>query len=214
MAQYLRRLEKLFKAIEDKKQEEQVLETYESVITAMRDALRLEGFEKTDEKKVPDLFEEHVIKKGFLPESVKRKVAAICKGKKDYDTKKLSKQEVITVIKDGREVMNLLIDHIQRKRSIEFEKTKLRIKYGEKFAEVVVLGDMLFVIKDMESADKSVLQAKITKMGVLLDKQDISLEAFEELLLSTTVPPKAPLKIALFDELKKIFGDDMEIILA
>jgi predicted nucleotidyltransferase/uncharacterized protein (UPF0332 family) len=211
---YLHRLEKLFKAIEDKKQEEQVLETYESVVTAMRDALRLEGFEKTDEKKVQELFTEHVIKKGFLPESVKRKIAGICKGKKDYDAKKLSKQEVITVIKDGREVMNMLIDHIQRKRGIEFEKTKLRIKYGDKFAEVVVLGDMLFVIKDLESPDKTVLQAKITKMGVLLDKQDISLEAFEEILLSTTVPPKAPLKVALFDELKNIFGDDIEIILA
>ncbi|MCF7798318.1 nucleotidyltransferase domain-containing protein [Candidatus Woesearchaeota archaeon] len=211
---FLQRLEKLFKEIETRKQEEQVLETYESMVTAMRDSLRLEGFEKVDEKKVQELFDEHVIKKGFLPESAKRKIDEICQGKKDYDAKKLSKQEVITVIKDGREVMNLLIDHIQRKRGIELEKTKLRVKYGEQFAEVLVLGDTIFIITDLESEDRMVTKAKLTKFGKLIDKEDLTLEAFEEVLMSTKIPPKSPMKIALFDELKVLFGQDCEIILS
>ncbi len=211
---YLKRLEKLFKAIEERKQQEQVIETYESTVTAMRDALRLEGLKKVDVKNIQDLFNERVVKQGFLPESTKRKIAEIWKAKKDYDAKKLSKQEVITAIKDGREVMNLLIDHIQRKRSIELEKTKLRIKYGDKFGEVVVLGEQVFIIKDLESEDKTVLKMKLTKFGKLLDKEEISFDAYEEILLNADISQKLPLKLALFDELKAIFGADMEVILA
>lgn len=209
---YLKRLEKLFKEIEERKQEEQVLHMYENTITILRDVFRLEGIENVDEKNIQKLFKEHIIKKGHLPEHLCRVLDEIVKGKKDYDAKKLTKHEVNSIIKDSRELTKMLIEHIQRKRGQELEKTRVKVKYGDNFGEVILLGDHAYVIQNIDSEDKKVMRADINNHGSLVNKRDIGLEEFEDALMTVEIPPKVFIKNRLFEDLKNIFGDDVEIL--
>ncbi len=209
---YLNRLEKLFKEIEDRKQGEQVLGMYENSITIVRDALRLEGFDKVDDRDIEKLFKEHFIHKGVFPEHFKRIFGAIIKGKKDYDSGKLTKAEVTLILKDSKEFSKALIEYIQRKRGREIERARIKVKYGNTFGEVVLLGDKAYIIQDLDSEDRRITKANVHKNGGLKEVEDVSLEEFEEALMRAEVPPKVFLKTELFEDLKKIFGEDLEIL--
>lgn len=209
---YLKRIDKLFKEIEDKKQGEQVLHMYESIITILRDALRLDGVEKVDDKNIEKLFKEHLIVKGVLPQHFERIFKQIIKGKKDFDAGKLTKQEVISIVKDSKELSKVLVDHIQRKRGREIERARVKVKYGETFGEVVLLGDKAYIVQDLDSEEKRITKANINKKGGLKEVKDISYDEFEDALVNAQIPPRVFLKNALFEDLKKIFGDDVEIL--
>jgi len=210
---YLQRLDKLFKEIELRKQEEQVLHNYETIITIIRDVLQLEGIAKAEEKNLPALFKEHIIEKGFIAERYNRILQDILKGKKDYDAKKLTKQEVHDVIKGSKELTNVLIEFIQRRRGQELEKTRIKVKYGDSFGEVILLGDYAYVVEGLDNEEKKVSKAKIIASGSLSKREEISFEEFEEVLVSSPIPPKTFIKSNLFDDLRVIFGSDVEILI-
>jgi uncharacterized protein (UPF0332 family) len=209
---YLKRLDKLFKEIEDKKQGEQVLHMYESVVTILRDVLRLEGVERVDDKDVEKLFKEHLTVKGIMPHHFERILKQLIKGKKDYDAGKLTKQEVSLIVKDSKELTKSLVEYIQRKRGREVERARVKVKYGETFGEVVLLGDKAYIVQDLDSEDKRITKATISKDGGLKEIKDVEYDEFEDALVSSEIPPRVFLKNALFEDLKKIFGDDVEIL--
>ena len=209
---YLKRIDKLFKEIEDKKQGEQVLNMYESIITILRDVLRLDGVEKVDEKDIEKLFKEHLIVKGVLPHHFERIFKQIVKGKKDYDAGKLTKQEVISIVKDSRELSKVLVEHIQRKRGREIERARVKVKYGETFGEIVLLGDKAYIVQDLDSEEKRITKATINNKGGLKEIKDVGYDEFEDALVNAQIPPRVFLKNELFEDLKKIFGDDVEIL--
>ncbi len=209
---YLKRLDKLFNDIEERKEEERVLHTYESVVTMLRDVLRLEGRDKVADKDLQKEFKEHVIKKGYIGERYSRLIEEIFTAKKNYDVAKLSKQEIKNVLKNSKDITNTLLEHIQRKRGQEIEKTKIKVKYGDSYGEVILLGDHAFILKDVDKEEKIVLKAKITGSGTLIDKKSSSLEELEKALMNLEIPPKVFIKSNLFDNLKSIYGNDVEIL--
>lgn len=212
---YMKRLESLFSEIQEKKQEERVIHMYESVISIIRDAIKLEGIESASENNIPKLFVEHIIKKGHIAHRYERLLGELLKAKKDYDAGKLTSQEVNEVMKVSKELTNVLIEFISRKKGQALEKTKIRVKYGkDSFGEIVLLGDNAFVISDINDDDKrKVSKAKISKFGTLIDRKEISLDEYEQALMSVNIPPKSFVKGALFDDLKNIFGPDVEILM-
>ena len=76
------------------KEEESVVQTYETSITIMRDILRLEGIEKVSDIEIVKTFEDEMISQGKIPAKFLRILNNIIKAKKDYDDKKLTKEEV------------------------------------------------------------------------------------------------------------------------
>ena len=211
--EYLKRIQTLFEEIDVKKQGEEVVHTYEQTVTIVRDALRLGGLESVDEKDIEHLFSEHLVKKGLIPEHSKRLLKELVDAKKRYDSDKLNKQEAGLILKESRELIRLLVEYIQRKRGQELEKTKVRVKYGDnKYGEVILLGEHAYVVHDLDQTDKEITRAKITNVGTLIDKNKISLEELESAIMAVEIPPKVFIKGALFEDLKDIFGDDVEVL--
>jgi len=210
---YLIRIQKLFEEIDVKKQGENVLHSYEQTITILRDALMLEGLKSVDEKDIAMQFSKHLVGKGLVPEHTKRLLKNLIDAKKKYDANKLIKQEAGLVLKESRELIKLLVEFIQRKRGQEIEKTKIRVKYGKnKFGEIILLGDFAYVVHDLDSDEKKITKAKITSAGTLIDKSKISLEELESAIMAVNIPPKVFIKGALFEDLKDIFGEDVEVL--
>lgn len=210
---YLKRLKKLFSQIEGLKEEESVLHTYESIVTLIRDIMRLEGVEKVSESDLVKIFEEGAVSKGLIPEKFLRILKDIVKAKKDYDEKKLSKTDLSIVQKKSAELIRFLIEYIQRKRGRELERAKIRVKHGNKYGEILLLDKSAYIIHDVDNEQKEISLADITPDGSLANIRASNLEAMEKDLAKVEIPPKAFIKERLFEKLKDIFGRDVEVLI-
>lgn len=210
---YLKRITRLFTQIEKMRDEESVEHIYESVVTIIRDILRLEGVEKVKDMDIVQIFEDEVVLKGLIPQKYLRILKELEKAKKDYDAKKLTKTDVENVRKNGNEFMKFMIEYLQRKRGRELERAKIRVKHGEKFGEVILLDDIAFIIHDLDNEEKEISKAKIRPDGGLGTPEPTTMEEFEKHLVKVEIPPKVFIKEPIFEDLKNIFGKDVEILL-
>lgn len=211
--EYLKRLNDLFKQIEKVKEEEKVVKNYENVVTVVRDILRLEGVEKVKDEDIIKKFESEMIQKGEIPQKYLRILKQIVKAKKDYDKDKLMKHDVEKLNKHSRELMRFLVENMQRKRGREIERTRIRIKHGKKFGEAILLGDTAFIIHDIDNRDKDISKAKIKDDGSLGKVEESSLEEYEKALAAVDIPPKVFIKEPIFEDLKSLFGKDVEVLI-
>ena len=209
---YLKRIKRLFTQIERIKEEDDMIKIYETIVTIIRDVLKIEGIFKVEDEEVVKLFEDELVSQGKIPAKFLRILNEIMKAKKDYDEKKLTKVEVERVKKDSNELIKFLVEYLQRKRGRELERAKIRVKHGERFGEVILLGDVAFIIHDIDHEEKEISKAKIKEDGSLGTTQKSSLEELEKSLAKVEIPPKVFIKEPIFEDLKSIFGKDVEIL--
>ena len=209
---FLKKLKELFSKIEQLKDEEGVLKIYEDVVTMIRDVMRLEGIEKVEDAKIVATFEKELINSGKVPAKYLRMMNNLVKAKKDYDTKKLSKTDISNVKKESTELVKFLVEYVQRKRGRELERAKIRVKHGNRFGEVILLDTQAFIIHDIDHEEKEVSKAKLNAEGSIGTPEKSSLEEFEKAIAKVEIPPKVFIKEPLFEDLKNIFGRDVEVL--
>ncbi len=209
---YLKRIGQLFKAIQQVKEEENIVRLYDTAITMVRDALKSEGIEKVDDAELVSKFEDELISRNRIGAKYLRMLNSIIKAKKDYEAKKLNRAEIERVKKDSVEFTTAMLEHIQRKRGRELDRAKVRVKYGSKFGEVIMLESDAFIIRDIDQPQKEVSKAKLTEEGGLASIAESSQEELEGAMANQKIPPKTFIKERTFEDLKKIFGDNVEIL--
>ncbi len=209
---FLKRIKRLFTQIEKIKEEEEMINIYDIIVTMIRDVLKLEGIEKVSDIEIVKIFEDELIAQGKIPAKFLRILNSIIKAKKDYDEKKLSKEEVEQVKKDSRMFIKFLVEYMQRKRGREIERAKIRVKHGNRYGEVILLEDTAFIIHDIDHEEKELSKAKINPDGSLGNPERTTLEEMEKALAKFEIPPKVFIKEPIFEDLKKIFGKDVEVL--
>ena len=215
---YLKRIDQLFKEIDRVKEEENIVRIYDTAVTLIRDALKAEGVEKVGDAELVSKFEEELISKNRIGAKYLRILNGVMKAKKDYDAKKLTRAEIERVKKDSNEFATALLEYVQRKRGRELEKAKFRVKYGSKFGEVTLLKSDVFILKDIDAQQKVVSRARITEDGGLAAITESTVDEMENAAASQAaathpVAPRTAIKEKLFEDLKKIFGNDVEILI-
>ncbi len=209
---YLKRIERLFTQIQKMKEEESMLHVYDSIVTIIRDVLKLEGIERVDDLEIVKIFEDELISQGKIPAKFLRTLNSIIKAKKDYDAGKLTKAEVERVKKESDQLVKFLVEYMQRKRGRELERAKIRVKHGNKYGEVILLGEDAFVIHDTDSEEKEITTAKITPEGGIGMTKPSSIEELEKAVAKVQIPPKVFIKEKIFEDLKRVFGKDVEVL--
>ena len=210
---YLKRIKRLFTQIEKIREEKEMLNIYDTITTVIRDVLRLEGIEKIREDEMMKVVEDKLVSEGKMPAKFFRTMDDIMKAKKDYDEKKLSKVEIEKIHQESGALIKFLVEYMQRKRSRELERLKIRVKHGEKYGEVILLGSEAFITYDMDAEEKEISKTKLNEDGSLGQIQSSSLEEMEKFLAAAQVPQKASIKERIFEDLKKVFGKDVEILM-
>jgi len=208
---YLKALSKLYTAIEERKELDSTVHVYESAITVVRDALKLEGVERASDEESVKLFEREMVHKGIVPDRYLRIFKDVHQAKKDYDTGKLSRAEVSELHKKAGELLKYMVEHIQRKRARDLDRARIRVKHGKKFGEVLILEKHAFITVDLEAEQKQVLRADIDKDGKLAAPQDSTMEELEHAIASADIPNKVLIKEHTFESLKRVFGNEIEI---
>jgi hypothetical protein len=102
---------------------------------------------------------------------------------------------------------------MQRKRGRELERAKIRIKHGNRYGEVILLDDEAYIIHDIDHEEKELSKAKIKPDGSLGTVQTANLEELEKAIAKTDIPAKSFIKEPIFEDLKRVFGKDVEILI-
>ena len=191
-----------------------MLNVYDTIATVTRDVLKLEGVEKMKDADLLKLTEEHLVETGKMPAKLFRLLEEITKAKKDYHDNKLTKVDIEKVHLDSSSLIKFFVEHMQRKRSRDLDRLKIRIKHGNKFGEAIMLGKEAFIIYDIDNEEKEISKARINENGNFENIEKSSLEELEKSLSTIETPIKMSLKEGVFEDLKKIFGKEMEILMS
>jgi predicted nucleotidyltransferase/uncharacterized protein (UPF0332 family) len=209
---FMKRLRKLFTQIEKIKEEEVVVNLYETLTTVIRDVLKAEGVDKVLEAELISTFEDKLIATGKVPAKMLRLLNDFIAAKKAYDAGKLTKTDVEQARKTASELVKFMVEHLQRRRGRELEQARVRVKYGDKFGEVTLLGSVAFVVRNLDASEKVIEKAVINRDGSLGPLEASSWEEFEKALAKIAIPPKVFIKEPVFESLKKVFGKDVEVL--
>ena len=210
---YLVRIKKLFKQIDKIKEEDSLVHTYDTTITILRDILRFEGIDTIKEENILKTVEKEMFDSGKMAHKFLKDIKLVIKAKKDYDAKKLTKTDISNVKKVSRDLHKYLVEHIQRQRGREIQKAKIRVKYGNKFGEVLLLGKTAFIIHDLDSDEKAISKADVDNNGSLQKIRESNNEELEHALVNDAIPSRVFIKEPIFENLKEIFGKDVEVML-
>lgn len=209
---YLKRIKELFKQIEERTEKESIIDIHDACLRITRDLLAEKGVEKVPATKLDALFKEKLVEEEKIPVKFLRTLKDVEKAKKDFVAGKLSKQEVNKVKKEARLFIKALVEHLQRKKTMELESIKVRFKYGKKVGELILFDDLAFIIKDLENRDE-LLKAGITKEGGLDNIKPSNLDELEKHISKLRITKKAFVREKLFEDLKTLVGKDVEILL-
>ncbi|MBS3143856.1 hypothetical protein J4446_03215 [Candidatus Woesearchaeota archaeon] len=200
---YLKVINKIFSTLQKTKDKERMDELHDMVMNLIRDLLNYYDIKGDLDKGFKSLVNKNEIQKSYYD---------AYKSIKEAKSKKLSKAENDKVGRDTRSFIKHMSEFLQRKMGIKLDKIKIRVKHGEKAGEVYVFDDIVYIIDDVNAKDKSVKKVKLSDNGEFGDIKKSSMKEFEADSNKFKVPKSIFVKEKLFEELKKIFGKDMEVM--
>ena len=201
---YLNRINKIFDYLNKKRDRENVEELHKNCKDVCKDVFELYNLKGDDfDKNFKEL-----VKKREIPQ----KYYDVFKNLMDIKRKKLSKAEHDKIAREARMFIKTMLEFIQRKRGLELERAKIRVKYGDKFGEIFLLDNEAFIIEDIDNKEKEINKAQILEDGGLGDIKKSSLEELENKIGKVKIPERVFIKNKLFDNLKEIFGERVEIL--
>ncbi len=209
VSEFLKRIKKLFEQIEKKTEKDRITEFCTTAEHMVQDVLGLEAVKAT----TADRGLKQLVDKGKFTQQHLAMFKEILRLKDNY--KKMTKQEIDKVKREGAGFIRLVSDHIQRIRGIELERAKVRVKYGEKFGEILLLNEVAYIVHDLDAKDeeKKFSKAIILPNGGLGQLQDCGFKDVQEAMSHSTLPKKVFIKEKIFEDLRTLFGKDVEILL-
>ncbi len=210
---YLDRIKKLFEQIQKKRGAEDIIEIHNASLNVAIESLSTINI-KANEKNVIDLFKKNLVDTKKVPERFLEILKQIMKAKKDYLAKKLSNQEAEKAKREARVFIKGLFEYVQRTHQLDVERAKIRIKYGNKFGEIILLDSLAFITKDIDSKDKDIHKAAIEKDGTISKLQKSSQDELDDALKNNKPSKHVSFNEVMFDKIKEIFGNDAEILVS
>ncbi len=203
---YLKRINKLFDEIELRNEKSAVVEMYDHSMTVVQDYMG----KKVAKTSLVKEFKAQ-LKKDKLPEKIATNLDNVIKAKKDYDAKKLSKQELNLARKSTAAFIRSIVDIIERKKYMELEKLKVKFKVKEKSGECLIYKNKIFILKDL-SKKENLFKGQIDKDGSITSVKKADLSEYEKFISNIDKPERVMLKPRTLETLKDTVGKEIEIV--
>jgi len=200
---YLKRIEKLFEEIQQRRSRESIVELLESVNNSLKELCELSEIKEKDFAKAI----KELTGKKILPAASIREYSDLLKAKKDYESGKLTKAELEKSKTSGNILFRIVIDAAQRKRLQKLDNFRLRINFKDGNADVFLIENRAFIVK---AADNKVLEAAIEKDGSLSKEKETGFEELES-ALEKAKPRQIVISQALWKSLEKMLGEKITI---
>jgi uncharacterized protein (UPF0332 family) len=203
---YLKRINKLFDEIELRNEKSAVVSMHKNTIEVVNDYLG----KKVAQTTLVKTFKAQ-IKKDKLPVKLVEELEYIIKAKKDYDAKKLSKQELNKTRKAASAFMRAIVDFIERKKYMELEKLKVKFKTEKTSGECMIYKNKVFIIKDTAKKE-NIFKGKVDTDGSISNVTKAKVADYEKFIMSIEEPERVYLKPRTLETLKDVVGKDIEIL--
>ncbi|MBI5797666.1 hypothetical protein HZA98_02050 [Candidatus Woesearchaeota archaeon] len=207
---YLERIKKLFSEIEERNEKEAIQEIYSTSMNLTRDLLLDAAYKEVTANKLPELFKKYS-ESEKIPLKYHKILTEIIKAKKDYDSKKISKQEMNKVRREAREFIRAILDQLDFRRAKKLESAKLSFRYGTKMGELIMFKEIVFVIKDTQKRDE-LWTANLDKDGSLQNLKKSNLAEYEKYIKGAKMPHDGIIKSRTLESLRQIMGEDIDIL--
>src|SRR3989338_6704022 len=204
---YLDRLQKLFNEIQKRKDKETINEDYQETINLVKEVLEILEI-KYSQNDFMNKFKSQVISKKTLPGFVLENIIKLQDAKTNFIRKKLSSKELDKVKRESRKAKKEMIQLIQIKRA------KITFKYGDKYGEVLLLDNVAFITEDLTEKNKKIQKGDIDPSGGLKNLIKSDIVELEKHLAQVKIPSKVFIKEKIFEDLRKLFGYDIEIMVS
>jgi len=199
---YLEKIKRLFSQLEKRAETESLDDVYNACIAATRDLLNALNIKEEGNLEV---MLKKAIDKGEIPRRYLTVLQKVVKAREN----KLSKAENEKLRKEARSYIRSILEFVQRKRGFERERSKLRFKYGDKYGEVYIIQDKIFLIRDVK--DKEIMMGVIKNNGEISNLVKSSQEELEN-ELKNIKPGDIFLKDKTLESLKDLTGKEIEIL--
>jgi predicted nucleotidyltransferase/uncharacterized protein (UPF0332 family) len=209
---YLKRIKKLFDVIRAKKQIETKNKNYDAICSSIRDVLKMEGIPKVSDKDLLEDFKEKLVDTGNIESKYVRKLNEILKLNVKSKKSKLTAAELQKIKKYAYSLLKRLRDYKQMKATKNLDKSRIKLKYGNKFGEVLILEKNAFIIKEGKGNNKDIQIANFKK-GKFSELKPSSYEDMDEVLTKQKPTQKLQVNKKMINQLEKIFSKDVEILL-
>ncbi len=198
---YLKRIEKLFEDIENKKSKEGILEVlYEINNVLKKIALELE---LKEEETIKELLE-----KAKISKKEEKMYEQVLKAKEDYEKGKLTKAEVEKSKTEGYILLRKLQEILQEITLRKQDKFRIKIAAKEKNIDLFYINKELYMI----DKDKNIVEKAIVEETKIKDKKQSSYEELEK-SLEKAIPKPITINEEFLKELEKTLGDKITIII-
>lgn len=204
---YLKRIERLFNQIKKKRDKEQFGELYETVVRITKDILIYAKYKVGTD--LSRSFKKYVSENN-IPVRQVNYLKEILNAKSKFS--KLNKAELDKVQRNARIFLNRMNEHYQSLRFDELSRVKLQFRYAKHIGEIYLLDKVAYIVPDVQAKEKEMQKAKLTKKGI--GKIEASeFKEFEKAISEAKIPSKVVVPTNLVDDLKKVFGEDLELVL-
>ena len=208
VGKYLKVIKMIVKKLQSKSTKHQMNNMIETITNLLCDLMKLENLPTTKSELLTNFGK--LVKKGHFTKSD----LGTLKNTVGSAKKATSKEELEKIRRESSLIRKKLLRHIQRERGKEVDRVKIRVKYGDQFGDIYLLGETAYMVADIDAKTKAVSKAKINENGSLGKPQTSNIEELEKTLSSIKIPPRVFIKEALFEDLKKIYGKDVHILVS
>jgi uncharacterized protein (UPF0332 family)/predicted nucleotidyltransferase/HPt (histidine-containing phosphotransfer) domain-containing protein len=207
---YLERIEKLAKDLEVKQARKESAELWNKAIDDVMAALKAVGISATAETAMKE-FEKNLVNKNLASTKYLEVLERIEKLKKEA---KADLREIATLTFDQDRLSKATFDIIRAEKGKKVEKFKISANYNDnkKRADIWLLSDTAYVIKDTADPKTVISKYKIEKDGSLKAEQPATLKEIDASLEKFAGTPTQISKHTI-ESLKKLLADDMQIVI-
>ena len=206
IAEYVKKIKQIVKTLEKKSVKNTSSDLVDSINEVLVDIMKMEGLSTNKEELIKN-FSKLVKKEHFS-----KKEQELIKSTLEDAKKVTSKEKLEKLRRESSQIRKKLLHHVQSERGKEINRARIRVKYGNQFGDIYLLDSQVFMVGDIDAHTKAVSKANMTPEGKLGKVKTSSLEELEKILTTVKIPPKVFIKEALFEDLKKIFGKEVEIL--
>lgn len=204
--QYLNEMKTLFQKIETQKETENITKTQEDLIQILKELYKVEEIEFKEQKYLEN-FKKHFIETNKLPNQILTNLKEFEKSRKEFQTKKHTKQEMNKAIMTARSTLRILIEYIQRTQNKKIETSKIRIKAKDTIGEVLFTEKGILLIKDLEKGEDMYVINE-NKNGYTKPKQTKQIETY-----LTSKLQRSKINQKLLQQIQTLYKDEITIIM-
>lgn len=188
---YNKMLKDLRTKLEKRMQEKSTEEVYDEVFKLLKTI-----FGEKSQNELINEFEKKMIKKGKIQSRFSKVLGELVNAKMKIKSGKLSQKDVEEVKRDAFELMESLVEYAQRADLIQSRKGTMQILYNGRKAELLLLGEINFLIEGKE--------IKKIEDGKLIPVKE---EEFQKIFNENKAKITTKVSGNVFNSLKKTLGD-------